>query len=177
MMYSYSVPNGNIQQQQLLPVPVSMAYGAHGNTQQQQQYVYMQQQQQQQQQQQTSTTGGYSYDQNSSGHSDGGGDSIHQQQQQQQSRYSSQQSYPRQQQSLYQSNSAPRDQGSRQRNGWLPSGGRNDKQNGSSSLSNNYQEDDLYAPLDSNGEISTRSLSSSQRPTEGTHTIYLCRQQ
>ena len=154
MMYSYSVPAGNIQQQQQMPVPVSMPYGSHNNSQQQQQqqqFMYMSQQ--------TTTIPGYSYDLNSSGHSDGS--DTHQQ-----SRYSTQQqTYSRQgqQQPLY-SNSSQRDQPARQRNAWPPSGGRNDKHNGSS---NNHQEEDLYTPLDSNGEISSRSLPPGQRPTEG----------
>jgi hypothetical protein len=43
----------------------------------------------------------------------------------------------------------------------------NDNSSGSN-IGNHYQQqDDLYAPLDSNGEMSSRSLSSNQRPPEG----------
>ena len=155
MMYSYSVPNGTMQQQQqLLPVPIP--YGSHGNSQQQQQYLYMQQQN-------TAIAGGYPYDLNSPGHNGDGGDSVHHQQ----SRYPSQQPYNRQQQQ-YQPNSAPRDSAARQRNAWPSTGGRADKQRyADGSPISGQEQDDLYATLDSNGEISTRYQPSSQRPTEG----------
>lgn len=43
----------------------------------------------------------------------------------------------------------------------------NDNSSGSN-IGNHYQQqEDLYTPLDSNGEISSRSLSSNQRPPEG----------
>ena len=154
-----------LQQQHLLPVPLSMPYGSHGNS-QQQQYLYMPQQQ-------ATSVGGYSYEMNGSGHNDGG-DSLHQQQ----SRYPSQQTYARQQQQLHQSASAPREIGQGQRGAWPPNGngGRTDKPNGgrndngsSNSLNNHQQQDDFYTPLDSNGEVTARSPSSNQRPPEGTY--------
>ena len=161
-MYSYTMPNGGnmMQQQQLLPVPLSMPYGAHGNA-QQQPYLYMQQGQQQT----GSIPAGYSYELNNSGHSGDIGEGMHQL-----SRYGSQTGYPRQQQQ----HSAPqsRDQGQGQRGGsWSQGGSRNDKSrstdnsSGSSSANHQQQQDDLYIPLDNNGEISSRS--SNQRPPEG----------
>ena len=45
-----------------------------------------------------------------------------------------------------------------------------------SSGHNSHQHDeDLYTPLDSNGELSNRSLSSNQRPSEGNTLIYAVR--
>jgi hypothetical protein len=163
MMYSYSVPNGTMQQQQqLLPVPIP--YGSHGNSQQPQPYLYMQQQN-------TAIAGGYPYDLNSPGHNGDGGDAVHHQQ----SRYPSQQPYNRQQQQ-YQPNSAPRDSSARQRNAWPSTGGRADKQRyADGSPLSGQEQDDLYAPLDSNGEISSRYQPSSQRPTEGLFfSLFLC---
>ena len=124
-------------------------------------------------QQQTSSIGSYTND-TGSNYSDGS-DSLHQQQ----TRYSGNQLYSRQQ-SGYQSNSLPRDQGSRSRNNaWPPSGGRNDKHRSGDNMSsghNSHQHDeDLYTPLDSNGELSNRSLSSNQRPSEGNTLIYAVR--
>jgi hypothetical protein len=154
MMYSYSVPNGTMQQQQQL-LPVTIPYGSHGNS--QQQYLYMQQQN-------AAIAGGYPYDLNSPGHNGDGGDAVHHQQ----SRYPSQQPYNRQQQQQYQPNSAPRDSSARQRNVWPSTGGRADKQRyADGSLQSGQEQDDLYAPLDNNGEISSRYQPSSQRPTEG----------
>jgi hypothetical protein len=171
-MYSYALPNGNNmmqQQQQLLPVPLSMPYGSHGNS-QQQQYLYMQQQQQQ-----SSSIPGYSYELSNTGHNGDGSEGQHQQ-----SRYPSQPGYSRQQQ-VHSSAPIQRDHGQgqgQQRSGSWPhgcggGGGRNDKMRGNdnssgSNIGNHYQQqDDLYAPLDSNGEMSSRSLSSNQRPPEG----------
>ena len=173
-MYSYALPNGNNmmqQQQQLLPVPLSMPYGSHGNS-QQQQYLYMQQQQQQQQ---SSSIPGYSYELSNTGHNGDVSEGQHQQ-----SRYPSQPSYSRQQQ-VHSSAPPQRDhgqgqgQGQGQRSGSWPhgGGGRNDKMRGNdnssgSNIGNHYQQqEDLYTPLDNNGEMSSRSLSSNQRPPEG----------
>ena len=158
-MYSYTMPNGGnmMQQQQLLPVPLSMPYGAHGSA-QQQPYLYMQQAQQPS----GSIPAGYSYELNNSGHS--GDEGMHQL-----SRYGSQSGYPRQQQ-LPQS----REQG--QRGGSWSGGNRNDKSrstdnsSGSSSTNHQQQQDDLYIPLDNNGEISSRS--SNQRPPEGEPSLF-----
>jgi hypothetical protein len=165
MMYSnMQFPNSNMQQQQqLMPVPVNMPYGSHASSQhqQQQQYVYIQQQQQQQQQQQPNAVGGYPYDLNNSGH--GGDDNGSQQ-----SRYPSQQPYNRQQQQGYH---PPSRDCPEQRGAWPSAIARNDKprqhDNNSSTQSNNQQQDDMYANLDSNGELSSRSLTSNQRPPEG----------
>ena len=155
-MYSYTMPNGGnmMQQQQLLPVPLSMPYGAHGSS-QQQPYLYMQQAQQQS----GSIPAGYSYELNNAGHSGDIGEGMHQL-----TRYGSQSGYPRQQQQLPQS----REQG--QRGGSWSGGNRNDKSRSTdnssgSSSANHQQQDDLYIPLDNNGEISSRS--SNQRPPEG----------
>ena len=158
-MYSYTMPNGGnmMQQQQLLPVPLSMPYGAHGNA-QQQPYLYMQQAQQQS----GAIPAGYSYELNNSGHSGDIGEGMHQL-----SRYGAQTGYPRQQQQAPHS----RDQGQGQRGGsWSQGGSRNDKSRSTdnssgSSSANHQQQDDLYIPLDNNGEISSRS--SNQRPPEG----------
>ena len=149
-------------QQQLLSVPISMPYVSHGNSQQQQQqqqqFVYMQQQQ-------PASISGYSYELNSS---DNGQSSN-----QQQTRYSTQQPYPRQQQ-IHHQMSAPRDQGHGQRGSWQANGSRTDRSHSDSNSGNNsnsyQQQEDLYTPLDSNGEISSRSSISTQRPPEGSCT-------
>ena len=157
MMYSYPIANGAMQQpqqqqQQILNVPLTMPYASPGNPQQQQQqqqqFIYMQQQ--------NTTISGYAFDPNTSRLS-GDGDG----------RYPSSQPYNRQQQQQqqqYQPN-AP----SRQRNGWPSTGGRGDKNrhNGSSHSFSSHDQDDMYSPLDSNGEISSRSNANVQRPTEG----------
>ena len=159
MMYSYPVPNSNMQQQQqqlqqqLLPISLGMPYGGHNNS---QQYLYMQQQN-------NGAIGNYAYDinLNSSGHSGDIGEGSNQ------ARYPGQQSYPRMHQQ-YQSNASNREP-PRLRSAWASTGGRGDKNRGSdgSSLGLNSQDhEDLYSPLDSNGEIS-RSLIPAQRPTEG----------
>ena len=156
MMYSYAVPNSNMQQQQqqqLLPISLGMQYGGHNNS---QQYLYMQQQN-------NGAIGNYAYDinLNSSGHNGDIGETTNQ------ARYPVQQPYPRMQQQ-YQSNASNRES-ARLRNAWPSTGGRGDKNRGNdgSSLGMNSQEqEDLYSPLDSNGEIS-RSLLPAQRPTEG----------
>lgn len=160
-MYSYAMPNNNNmmqQQQQLLPLPLSMPYGSHNNS--QQQYLYMQQQ--------TSSIPGYSYEVNNPGHGGDIGEGQHQQ-----PRYSSQPGYQRQQQQVHLQPPASRDHGQGQRAGsWPQGGGRNDKarsndNSSGSSASSHQQQDDLYVPLDSNGEMPSRSLSSNQRPPEG----------
>ena len=148
--------------------------------------IYQQQQQQQQQQQfvymqqQTGSIGGYAYDTSSTDN----GQSLHLQQ----SRYTSQgqQPYLRQGQQIQHQMSVPRDQGQGpgqgqgqgQRASWSSNGNRSDRSqqndDNSGNTSNNYQQhqqqhqqEDLYTPLDSNGEISSRSSIPSQRPPEG----------
>jgi RNA recognition motif-containing protein len=157
MMYSYPVPNNNMQQQQqqqqLLPISLGMPYGGHNNS---QQYLYMQQQN-------NGAIGNYAYDinLNSSGHNGDIGETSNQ------ARYPVQQPYPRMQQQ-YQSNASNRDP-PRLRNAWPSTGGRGDKNRGNDGSShgmNSQEHEDLYSPLDSNGEIS-RSLLPAQRPTEG----------
>ena len=151
MLYSYPMTNGAMQQpqqqqqqQQILNVPLTMPYASPGNP-QQQQFIYMQQQN-------TSISTGYAFDPNNSRLS-GDGDGRYQSQP-----YNRQQQQQQQQQQ-YQSNGP-----SRQRNGWPSTVGRGDKNrhNGSS-----HDQDDMYSPLDSNGEMSSRSNGAGQRPTEG----------
>jgi hypothetical protein len=167
VMYSYPqtlggsyTQNGNMN---------NMPYGSHNNPQQQQQFMYMQQPHG------NNSNGGYSYDVNNGQRED--------------SRYPSQQTYPRQQQQQqhpYHSNTPSRDGGPVQRSPWpLSNPNRSDKvrpyDNNMPSMQSNKRDEDQFSSLDSNGEFSSRSTSSNQRPPEGilcrllsSHMLFLC---
>jgi RNA recognition motif-containing protein len=149
VMYSYPqgqngsyTQNGNMN---------NMSYGSHNNPQQQQQFVYMQQPH-------GNSNGGYSYD-------NGG--------QREDSRYPPQRFSGQQQQHLY-SNTPSRDMPPAQRSAWpLSNPNRSDKprqyDNNMPSMQSNKRDEDQFSILDNNGEFSSRSTSSNQRPPEGMH--------
>jgi hypothetical protein len=161
MMYSNTPQNDYMGKEQ-------QQYGNGNNSRQQQQYLVQQQyiQQQNNMHQSSNTNGGYSYESNNSSHNGGDGyNSLHQKQ----SRFTRPMQI--QQQQLQQSKL---DSGSRQRGNYPLSqqqGGRNDKNrsynNSSNSMNNTQNNEHLYGDLGSNGEMSSRDLSSDQRPSEG----------
>lgn len=157
MMYSNTPQNDYIGKEQ-------QQYGNSNNSRQQQQYLVQQQyiQQQNNMHQSSNTNGGYSYESNNSGNN--GGDGYNSQKQ---SRFTRPMQI--QQQQLQQSKL---DSGLRQRGNYPLSqqqGLRNDKNRSynPNSMNNNQNNEHLYGDLGGNGEMSSRDLSSDQRPSEG----------
>lgn len=156
-MYSYTSQNDNMGKEQQ----------HYGNSRQQQQYLVQQQylQQQTNMHQSTNTNGGYPYESNNSSHNGDSYNSLNQKQ----PRYS--RPIQIQQQQLQQ---LKLDSGLRQRGNYpLPpqQGGRNNEKNrqynNSSGMNMNQNNEHLYGNLDSNGEMSSRGMTSDQRPSEG----------